>query len=191
MSEQPQDAMEAFQEPTSWPKVIGIISMIWGGFGLTCASCGIAGAAFSTSMLPPEMKNGPLPPGMGVTPQMAIQTGLGILMSIVLFSAGLMTLRRQMLGRTLHLVWSIASLIMIPVSFVMMMYQQAAMQQWIKDNPDSPFAKGPGAGSNVGLLIGSAFIVIFAIYPIFIFIWFLFIKKTKESFGAEAVKDYI
>ena len=35
MSDVQQDGIDPFAEPTSWPKVIGIISMVWGGLSLT------------------------------------------------------------------------------------------------------------------------------------------------------------
>ncbi len=189
MSEQPQDAMDAFQEPTSWPKVIGIISMIWGGIGLTCVGCGGVMTMAGTAMLPPEMQNGPLPPTMGFGIVNMLNLGTGTLFSILLFAAGLTTLRRSMTGRTLHLVWSAASLAWIPVALYLAYYQTEAMKVFVRDNPDSPFSKG--GSPEMGLMIGIVMTAIFSIYPVFIFIWFLFIKKTKESFGAAAVKDYI
>lgn len=189
MSEQPQDAMEVMQEPTSWPKVIGIISMIWGGIGLSCVGCGGAMTAMGTSFLPPEMRDGPMPPTMGFNIVNILNLGVGAVFSVLLFSAGLTTLRRSMTGRTLHLAWSTFSLAWIPVSLYLAYYQTQAMKVFVRENPDSPFSKG--GSPETGLMIGIAMTVIFAIYPTFIFIWFLFIKKTKESFGAEAVKDYI
>lgn len=189
MSEQQQDAMEAFQEPTSWPKVIGIISMIWGGIGLSCVGCGGALTAFGSALLPPEMRDGPLPPTMGFNIVNVLNLSVGLIFSILLFSAGLTTLRRSMTGRTLHLFWSMGSIAWIPVGLYLAYYQTQAMKVFLRDNPDSPFAKG--GNPEAGLMIGIAMTVIFAIYPIFIFIWFMFIKKTKESFGAAAVKDYI
>lgn len=191
MSEQQQDAMDQLQEPTSWPKVIGITSMIWGGLSITCAGCGAIGAIASVSMIPEEMKSQGLPPGVGLNLSNGISIVVGSVMSILLFVAGLATLRRSMTGRTLHIVWSALSIVWIPVALYLMYRQDAEMRQWIADNPDSPFSKQPGAGSNIGLIIGVTITLIFSLYPVFVFIWFMFIKKTRESFGAEAVKDYI
>ena len=191
MSEQPQDAMDAFQEPTSWPKVIGLISMIWGGLSLTCAGCGVLGVMASSSMIPEEMKSQGLPPTMGLNLYNSLQMGVGTVMSFVLFAAGLFTLRRSMTGRTLHLIWSAISAMWIPVTLYLIFRQNAEMDRWAAENPENQFAKQHAAGGNIGVMIGIAMTVIFSIYPVFIFIWFLFIKKTKESFGAAAVKDYI
>lgn len=191
MSEQPQDAMEVMQEPTSWPKVIGIISMIWGGLSLTCAGCGVVGVIASTSMIPEEMKSQGLPPTMGLNIYNGLQMGLGAVMSFVLFAAGLFTLRRSMTGRTLHLIWSAFSILWIPVAMYMIFRQNAEMDRWASENPENQFAKQHLAAGSIGMAIGMAVTAIFSLYPVFIFIWFMFIKKTKESFGAEAVKDYI
>lgn len=191
MSDVQQDGIDPFAEPTSWPKVIGIISMVWGGLSLTCAGCGVFGAIASVSMMPEQMKSQGLPPGMGVNATMVASTTIGAVMAFLLFAAGLMTLRRTMAGRTLHLIWSVISILWIPVALFLLYQQDAAMKQWLADNPDSEFAKQPGAGSNIGLMIGVSITLLFSLYPAFILIWFFFIKKTKESFGAEAVKDYI
>lgn len=191
MSEQQQDAMDQLQEPTSWPKVIGVISMIWGGLSITCAGCGAIGAIASVSMIPEEMKSQGLPPGVGLNLTNGISMVVGAVMAILLFTAGLTTLRRSMTGRTLHIVWSAISIVWIPIALYLIFRQDAEMRRWIADNPDSPFSKQPGAGSNIGMLIGMTITLVFSLYPVFIFIWFMFIKKTKESFGAEAVKDYI
>lgn len=46
-------------EPPSWPKVIGIISIVWGSLGVICNACGLfgqmAGDAF-VNMAPPEQR---------------------------------------------------------------------------------------------------------------------------------------
>ncbi|MBY0113653.1 MAG: hypothetical protein K2Y21_12600 [Phycisphaerales bacterium] len=185
------EAMDMLAEPTSWPKVIGIISMVWGGLSVTCAGCGGVMAMVGPAMLPPEMQQGPLPPTMGLNATNITSIGFGFVMAAILFVAGLFTLRRSMTGRTLHLVWSGLSLAWIPVGLYLVFRQDAAMKLFIRENPDSPFSKGPGAESNLGMMIGFGMTILFSIYPLFIFVWFLLIKKTKESFGAEAVKDYI
>lgn len=191
MSELPQDAMDAFQEPTSWPKVIGIVSMIWGGLSITCAGCGAIGAIASVSMIPEEMKAQGLPPTVGLNLTNGISMAVGTLMAIVLFAAGLTTLRRSMTGRTLHLIWSALSILWIPIAMFLIFRQNAEMDRWAADNPENQFAKQHLAGGGIGMAIGVGITLIFSLYPVFIFIWFMFIKKTKESFGAEAVKDYI
>lgn len=191
MSEQTQEPMDAFQEPTNWPKVIGIISMVWAGLNLTCAGCGLFGIVASTAFVTEEMKAKGLPPTMGLNLSNGISLSVGTVMAVVLFTAGLMTLRRSMLGRTLHLMWSAVSILWIPLAMYLIFRQNAEMDRWAAENPENQFAKQHVAGRGIGMAIGMAITLVFSLYPVFIFIWFTFLKKTKESFGADAVKDYI
>src|SRR3954471_18440045 len=83
-------------EPPAWPKVIGIISIVWASLGLACGMCGFGWIlylpTFSKQM---EAQMGPMPPAM--TPsaaQMALMV-VGILWAFVLLSAGIATIGRK------------------------------------------------------------------------------------------------
>ncbi|MBX3381298.1 MAG: hypothetical protein KF805_14480 [Phycisphaeraceae bacterium] len=177
--------------PSSWPKVVGILSIVWACFGLTCIGCFAGWLSFGTALLPPNLKDAPKPPGMVMTLPIAFQLGSGFLMSLLLIAAGIQTLRRQMSGRTLHLVWALLTIPIGAIGLYISWRQQIEAEQWFSDNPDSEFAKGyrPGKGGQmVGLLIGA--FMQYA-WPTFCLIWFGLVKRTKESFGAPPTADYI
>ncbi|MBY0113719.1 MAG: hypothetical protein K2Y21_12940 [Phycisphaerales bacterium] len=181
--------MAVIERPTSWPETIGMISMVWAGIGLSCAGCGLMSVMMelNTSVWVLEMQGHKLL-GMALTLAIKLQIGVGIVLSVILFAAGFATRQRLIAGRLLHLVWSGISLLWTPVSIVMIFQQDAAMKRWLTLNPSDIMAKQPGAGINIGLMIGLTLTLAFSL---FIFVWFMFIKKTKESFGPEPVKDYI
>lgn len=178
-------------EPTTWPKVVGIISIGWGCFGLTCLACGVGGLLLSSSMLPAEMRNQPLPPTMQLSAVQAVLFAVGFVMSIILIAAGILTLRRSMAGRTLHLIWAVVSCLTVIVSIYLAWQQTLAMEQWLNDNPDSQFAKGPRVGRGASMAIAVGLNAIGLIWPAFCLIWFGAVKRTAASFGAAPVKDFI
>lgn len=192
MSEQvePLDAQIELA-PTSWPKVVGILSMVWGGLGLTCLACGIGGILIGPALMPPELKEGPLPPNMRMAPWQAGMFVVGFGLSVLLIVAGVQAMRRNMAGRTLHMIWASCSLLLTFVNIYFGWRQVIEVEQWVRDNPTSPFAKGPqlSRGANMALVIGLNCIGL--IWPVFLLIWFGAIKRTKESFGAAPNADYI
>jgi len=177
--------------PTSWPKVIGILSIAWACLGLTCLGCFTAWLSFGTYILPPDMRSAPQPPGMGMSGTAAFQLGTGFVMSVLLLTAGIQTLRRQLSGRTLHLVWALITIPLGAVGLYLTWRQQIDAERWFQENPDSVFAKGyrPGKGGQMAGLAFGAFIQY--AWPLFILFWFGAVKRTKESFGAPPNADYI
>ncbi|MGH7241899.1 MAG: hypothetical protein ACREJD_00595 [Phycisphaerales bacterium] len=176
---------------TSWPKVVGIISIVWGGLGITCLACGVGGIFLGTAFLPPEMREKPLPPTMHIAPWQAVLFTIGFFMAIVLIVAGVQTTRRTMAGRSLHLFWAVVSFITVAISMYFAWRQTIQMEQWLNDNPDSPFAKGPRLGRGASMAIALCLNAIGLIWPTFCLIWFGLVKRTKESFGAPPNADFI
>lgn len=175
--------------PASWPKVVGIISICWASLGLGCMTCGIGSLFLFSGMLPPEVKDNP-PPTMKFGTLQAIQTVLALVLGVLLISAGVQTIRRQLAGRTLHLVWAAATLLGNVYGAYVGWVQQTEMSQWIRDNPSSPMAKG-GDHPALGLAIVAVMIAVFSIWPVFCLIWFGLVKRTKASFGTPPNADYI
>lgn len=178
--ESPVQYEDVVVEVPSWPKVLGIVSICWGVLSLGCVGCGIIGPALQSAMIPPEQaKDMPiLPPD----PMQYVQLGLGGVFAILLIAAGAMTAARKAAGRTLHLVYALASFPMLALSIWVVLRQQVAMDQWIADNPDSPFAAQMKTMSGIGPTIGIAMAVVFGLaYPAFLLIWFGLVKRTRES----------
>jgi hypothetical protein len=171
----------ALQEPPGWPKVVGIVSIVWGGLSLLCGVCGIGwGGIIAPRMLPPEQA---VPPGLFVSPMQMVLGAIGFIFQIALIVGGVATVGRKPAGRTLHLVYASASVVLFVIGIPLAFQQQAVMKQWAIDNPAHPIAKGmTGPGAGVGQIVGWAFGAVFGLgWPMFCLIWFGLCRKRPEA----------
>ncbi len=171
--------------PPAWPKVIGIISIVWGSIGLVCGGCGIASPFFMGVMLQGQ---GELPPSLSPTlTQMALMA-FGLLLAILLIVAGVTTMNRKPAGFIMHIGYAVVS---IPVTLLGLYFswkQQAELAQWAVENPDNMIAKSMSApGQSIGQVVGLVFVGTLGLaYPIFILVWFGLIKKPRDMGVATA-----
>ncbi len=178
--------------PPKWPKVVGIISIIWGTLGLTCTGCGIGSPAILGMMFGPMLNGAPLPPAWQLGTVDYIVTAIGGLMAVLLIIAGIQTILRKRLGWALHLVYG---LVVVPVTIASALNgfaKQEGMAQWAQDNPDNPIAEGINRGGPdqmIGLVMGVLVILFFMLYPLFCIIWFGLVKNKHEHMtgGVEEV----
>jgi hypothetical protein len=169
-------------EPPQWPKVIGILSIVWASLGLVCAPCGLIGPFIWPMVMPPEMTKDGLPPHMSVDPLLMGIQASGLLMAVLLLSAGVATLRRTAAGRTLHLVYGVLQLLSMAPGIWITHRLHVATQQWFADHPDSLFTKQQGGGGDAGFIIQVALMIVLgAMYPAFILVWFGLVKRTQQS----------
>lgn len=164
-----------------WPKVVGIISIVLGSISVLCGVCGIAWGGFiAPAMMPPDQQ---VPVGLFVSPAQMVLGGIGFLFNILLIVAGAMTVGRKPVGRILHLVFAAASIVLFFVGIPLALQQQAVMEQWARDNPGHVVAKGmQGPGGKIGPMIGLAIGAVFGLgYPLFLVVWFGFIKRKPNS----------
>jgi hypothetical protein len=176
-----------FAEPPKWPKVIGIISIVWGVLTLGCLGCGVvgilmpmmAGSAMSDAFpdgMPPQMTQGP-------SVIMIVLLAIGFLLSLLLITAGAVLLTRKPAARWLHLVWAGASVLSTFGSMAMQMRQQQDMRQWIRDHPDTKFAQQQKAFGGIGEIVGWGVTLVFGLgYPVFCCVWFGMVKKEPEEY---------
>ena len=94
--------------PPAWPKVVGIISIVLASLGLVCGVCGLIqnGMAFAQGGAEMQMPEGktmqmPAPSLLSI-----VLMALGWLWSLMLLTAGIMTVKRRANGRTLHIVYA-------------------------------------------------------------------------------------
>lgn len=169
------------REPPGWPKAVGITSIVIGAILVGCAGCGVIGSIFGQAMVPPEMQN-QMPPSQ-ISPGMMIHLSAGVVADIILIVAGGMTLGRKIAGRHLHLAYAGFAIVLFGIGVWLQLQQQAVMQQWASQNPDNPTAKAmQGPMGSIGLVIGFAIGGLFGlVYPLFLIIWFGFVKRTQES----------
>ncbi len=176
-----------FAEPPKWPKVVGIISVVWGVINFGCVGCGMLfsfwGSMFSKQMeeafpdgVPPQLSQGP-------SVFLLALMGAGAVMALWLVVAGIVLLTRKYAARMLHLSWVGVSVVLSFVSMYNQMSQQQAMHQWIRDHPNSKFAQNQAAFGGIGEIVG--WVVGLGIglgYPIFCGVWFGFVKKNPEEY---------
>lgn len=189
----PTEPMALLDEPKSWPKVIGIMSIVWGCLGLVCNACGVVMPKLVTYMLPDEMKNGPMPPNMTPGPLMYAMVALGMLVSVLLIVAGASLASRKRSGRPLHLAWGVLACIMGCVGLYLQWRINAETQVWMQQNPDTLWAKQQAkqGGGNIGLVIGLVMGVIFGFsYPVFCLVWFGLVKTNPAEIDA-GVEDSV
>lgn len=179
---------DPFAEPPAWPKVVGIISIIWAVLSLGCGGCGVLmmgvtlGGAFDN--LSPEL--GPMPDVMkpGVASLITGAASLG--WAGLLLAAGIMTLRRRPVGRPLHLAWAAGAILLTIVGLYMQWEQMQRLQAFVQQNPDNPWVKAQGSGQNVGQYIGLGVgIVLGFAWPLFTLVWFGVVKRRPEDFGPQ------
>lgn len=177
-----------FPEPPVWPKVIGIISIVWGTIGLGCNACGLA-SPILTNMFSQQMEQQmgePMPDVMKINSIQLGMIGVGLLMAVFLLFAGIMTVMRKPAGRMMHLVYAVVSVVMTLVGTGYGYVRMQDMAQWLAANGGSKWAQQANPayqwiGLGVGVLLGLA-------WPVFCLVWFGLVKRKAEDMtgGVEA-----
>src|SRR3954469_5752270 len=168
----PVDELALPPEPPKWPKVIGIISIVWGSLSALGGLCGLGSPLLLRVMgSVTEKEMGPMPPAMTPSSLQMVFIGLGMIMAVVLLSAGISTVSRKASGRKLHLIYGVVALVLCGPSVVLGIMRQRELADWMATHPDSKWAQrgAGGAGSTIGLGVG---VVLGLGYPLFCLAWF-------------------
>jgi hypothetical protein len=163
-------------EPPQWPKVVGIISICWGGLNLLCNACMPVLPKFFESFMPPDAQGMPMfPKG----PMVWIAVTGGVLACLICITAGALSISRNPATRPLHLAYGIIAIIITIFGTYMNLDFQKTQRQWIADNPDNNFAKQMSHPSQASFnVIGLAFGVAYGTaYPIFCIAWYGAVKR--------------
>jgi hypothetical protein len=163
----------------SWPKVVGIVSIVWGSLGIMCNGCGVASMLVMPGLMAQAVPNEPMPPQFQPSGLAIAASGLSVVVSAVLILAGILVMRRREVGRWLHLGYAGAALVLTIVGVAIQLQMFAAMEQFVRENPGSMWAQqqnAPGAkfGQQTGLIFG---VILGAAYPLFCLVWFGVIKR--------------
>jgi hypothetical protein len=184
-------------EPPGWPKVVGIISIVWGSLGILC---GVCSALFTVSMgtfmermmkfaaQQPQRGGGPVIP---TTPMPAeLQPGalsiIGAFIwpigAIVLLMAGIFTVKRAANGRSMHLAYGALSLLGTLLGLAGAFAYQASSKAYMAAHPDDPWIKimNQNGGLNNQVIQAAGLTCVAAIYPIFCLVWFGALGKRPE-----------
>lgn len=172
-------------EPPKWPKVVGIISIVWGALGLCCNAAGIGSTFFLPGLMKSAAANmqGGMPPAVtDPNPIMLVAVSIGLVVSIFLIASGVVLVNRNPLARLLHLLYALLAIVAGAIGIYLQMEQQADIAEWMKANPDADFTKQQQAtgalGSMIGLILG---VVLGFAWPIFCLAWFGLVKKRPDD----------
>jgi hypothetical protein len=148
-------------ERPKWPKVIGIISIVWASLGLFCTCISI----------PMNVMNPNAQQAMDAFPSWwpAYQVGSGVAwmaLNALLLVAGINLVRYRPSGATLHPVYAVISLV---ISVVNMAITVPAMTTAMEKLAQGPTAEVVKPMMIVGAVVGFAFSLA---YPVFVLIWF-------------------
>ncbi|MEM7621957.1 MAG: hypothetical protein AAF235_02000 [Planctomycetota bacterium] len=186
-------SLEPLARRPGWPKPIGIVSIVLGSIAITCGVFGTAMIPLSGAMMGTTLGDVPPPPSTQLSPEIIVSMGIGVVTNILLIVAGIMTLKRNPRGRTLHLAYAIAAVVAVFLGIWAQMSMQAKLDDWIAQYGDSEIGETgmtwreqmqagqqfQGISLVGGLVVGLA-------YPLFCIVWFGLIKKDRDAMGSDA-----
>ncbi|MCZ6850349.1 MAG: hypothetical protein O7F17_01775 [Planctomycetota bacterium] len=195
---QPIDAGEIPHPPSAWPKVIGVITVIFGSLAILGGCSGAVSSLFMSSLsgLMPEEQATMYDAMEGLKPWLIIGAVLTLALGILLLVAGIGLVRRRAWSPTACMVWAgIKMVFVVGYTILSDMARQAqfeAMQEMMQQDPNMP------AGATA--MMGSFFQVfgVFAIVlgilwgwalPIFLLSWFSRSKVKAEVAGWQHPPD--
>lgn len=171
-----------------WPKVVGIISIVWGSLGLVCNSCLLIGQAFqsaSMGMMPQQTPDGkpmpPMPDVMKPGPLDLASLVLGLIVTTMLIVAGSLLVARKPQARGLHLGYAGVSLIATGAGTVVALMKQQAIANWARQNPDNFWGQQQTQMGGLTYAIIGLAVLLGAAYPIFTIIWFGLVKRDTRD----------
>ncbi len=175
-----------FAPRPSWPKVIGIISIVLGSLGVLCGAAGIGWQFLGASMMGAQA--GDFPPVYTNPPLLMTVVGvIAILWSILLIVAGSTTAGRKPAGRPMHLLWASVAIVIGAISMYNQTQMQAEVARWVSENPEKRFAKQQKMGGGLGSMIGYGCGGFFGFaWPLFTLVWFGAVKRSGAQIAAGA-----
>jgi hypothetical protein len=180
-SDPPQ--IELDTPPPGWPKVVGIISIVWGALGLTCSVLGI-GSFIVTPMfadqIAEQLGTAEPPPSMVFGAVDYAIVAFGLVVSVILLIAGIATVSRKESGRTLHIVYAFLGILNAAISVVYQIQNHNEVKAWAEQNIDDQ-AVAQSMSNEIGLFIGIGLALVLGLaWPIFCVIWFGALGKRPE-----------
>lgn len=184
------NSAELFTDPPTWPKVVGILSIVFGGLSLFCGSAALAMVPFSKGMIEPQLNGDPMPPSMELTAADMAVAALSLSLNLLLVIAGAGLLNRKAVSRILHFAYAFLFLPVVVGSVLMQFQKQGAMEQWAADYPDNPIAKSVQQQQDLPvpmpLIQALATLIISLAWPCFLVIWFGLFKTKHHHMTGEA-----
>lgn len=165
-------------DPPTWPKTVGITSIVWGAIGLTCSGCG-AGmlAAMPWLMFFAEKEIGsPMPDALKPGPFALPLSVVGVGWAVLLIVAGILCVGRKPAARPAHLVYAIGGVILAALGAVSGTMDQLHALDWVAQNPTDGWARQHNA--TVGWIMLVFFVGLGTVWPLFCLVWFGALKRS-------------
>lgn len=176
---------DMFREPPKWPKVVGVISIVWGSLGLCCNALSLGSGAIMGKLLSSAASNmqGGMPPVITHPPALSLVAGgIGALWSVFLIVAGATTASRRPVGRAMHIAWAIGGLMLMVLGLYVQMKVQNEIAAWMQANPDAMFTQQQQKAGAIGKVIGFAVAIVFGLaWPVFTLVWFGLVKRKPDD----------
>ena len=171
--------------PPSWPKVVGIISIVFGALGLTCnAFTIVAGAVFmpmGAEAMMETLGTSEPPPSMVMQPLDWVAVTVGLAVAALLLIAGILTASRSASGRTLHIGYGFVGILTTALGMFLQYTKFQTTSRWVEENV-SDAAMAQSMSNEIGLYIGLAMGALFGLaYPLFCIFWFGAMGKRPEA----------
>lgn len=182
-----------FVEPPKWPKVVGILSIVFGSIAVFCGGVGSAFAPIQGNLVRPALGGDPLPPTMVFSAADWAIIAFSLAVNVLLIVAGVACVGRKPTTRGLHLLYALLSVVSLVLGTWMQWSKQAALQQWLQDYPNSELAQQlaqqqqvAGQFTIVFLAVG---VLITLAWPTFCLIWFGLSKTKPEDLTGQPASD--
>lgn len=174
-----------FPARPTWPKVIGIMSIIFGSLAVFCGGIAVFSPLMFAGMVEPQLNGDPIPPNMKIAPATIALTAFSLLFNFVLIGAGVLAVQRKPVTRWTHLGYAV---LMVPMTLAAVWWQfevQAQTLAWAEQYPDNPIAQqqitqNQQMGNALAIIGAVITLLITLAWPLFCMIWFGLIK-TKPS----------
>lgn len=174
---------DVYLPPPAWPKAIGVVSIVVASISVGCAACGVVSVAILPMILPQDAGTSIASMPSPYSPLFFTSVFSGVVLAAILLVAGITTISRRPIGRTLHLVYGVLALPAFALGLYVTMEQQEAMKQWAAQNPGNEIAKAMTQGSGRGgQLFGYAIHALLGlVYPLFLLVWFGLVKRRASD----------
>ena len=171
------------EQTTTWPKVVGVISIVLGSGACLSGGWGFAAPRFMKMMadLLPQDQAAPFTAMQEWSTWILISSSLTILIALVLLVTGIDLVRRRRRGIKLGRIWAVLKMIFAVcgtvIGFVIQKEQFLQMSEQLRQQ------NAPIDGSVLVVFgaVGAVFGILWAcVYPVFLLIWFSRAKVKAE-----------
>lgn len=179
-----------------WPKVIGIISIVWGSLGLVCGGLGLIALPFSSKFVGMALKDGePVPYGMVPSGSDYAIATIGLGMTLLLLFAGIACVSYRPITRMMHIAYAMLGIPLVVWQYLNQLHKQELNAQWAKEFPDSAmapgFAQSASGSATPSQLIGLVLLIVLGFgIPLFYLIWFGLVKTKPEQITGGDISVY-